>query len=185
MAPKEMVRLGGRSARIEAAVHQAAKDLLDRLDRAEISIPAIAARAGVTPSTIYRRWGDVNEILADVALQRLLPLQAPADTGAARTDLEAWLDQFVDELSSPLGREMIRDLICDPIGPKGTCRCHDYTRSQLEVIAARARRRMDTAFSIDDVIDFVVAPVLYHMLFAERPLGRDAVSSLFDRIAGL
>ncbi len=81
MSPKEMVRLGGRSARIESAVHQAAHDLLAELGRSSISIPAIAARARVTPSTVYRRWGDVSEILADIALRRLRSTNEPADTG--------------------------------------------------------------------------------------------------------
>jgi len=38
---REMIQQGGRSARIQA---------------------------GVTPSTLYRRWGDLSQLLADVAV---------------------------------------------------------------------------------------------------------------------
>ncbi len=36
------------------------RTLLKSMDRAEVTIPLIAAEAGVTPSTIYRRWGDLQ-----------------------------------------------------------------------------------------------------------------------------
>lgn len=38
--------------------------------REGLTVPAIAERAGVTPSTIYRRWGNLRELLSDVAVQR-------------------------------------------------------------------------------------------------------------------
>ena len=59
MAVRERVRIGGRSARIQTAVHAAVRELTAEADRGELTVPMIAARAGVTPSTIYRRWGDL------------------------------------------------------------------------------------------------------------------------------
>ena len=49
MAVKEQVRIGGRSARIQAAVHAAVRELTAEADRGELTVPVIAARAGVTP----------------------------------------------------------------------------------------------------------------------------------------
>ena len=37
--PREMVRQGGRSARIQAEVHAATRALLEQIDRAEITVP--------------------------------------------------------------------------------------------------------------------------------------------------
>ncbi|WP_353622840.1 TetR family transcriptional regulator [Aliirhizobium terrae] len=54
---REMLRQGGRSARIQTAVHEATRELLKTTDRSAITVPMIAEKAGVTPSTIYRRWG--------------------------------------------------------------------------------------------------------------------------------
>ncbi|UNN03809.1 TetR/AcrR family transcriptional regulator [Rhodococcus opacus] len=73
MSPAPGPRPGGRSARIQQAVHASTRKLLDERDRADITVPMIAADAGVTPSTIYRRWGDITELFADVALERLHP----------------------------------------------------------------------------------------------------------------
>ena len=80
MAVKERIRVGGRSARIQSAVHQAVNDLSTTLSRDELTVPQIAAEAGVTPSTIYRRWGDLSALLADVAVARLRPISDPEGT---------------------------------------------------------------------------------------------------------
>ena len=53
-ALKVTPRPGGRSARVQAAVHAATADLIAAHGRAALTVPLIAARAGVTPSTIYR-----------------------------------------------------------------------------------------------------------------------------------
>ena len=55
MNPRTTPRPGGRSARVQAAVHQATRELIEQHGRAALTVPLIAARAGVTPSTIYRR----------------------------------------------------------------------------------------------------------------------------------
>ncbi|MFI6448017.1 helix-turn-helix domain-containing protein [Kitasatospora sp. NPDC050543] len=35
-------------------------------DAAQLTIPAVAERAGVNPTTIYRRWGTPQALLAEV-----------------------------------------------------------------------------------------------------------------------
>ena len=87
-------RPGGRSALVRAKVHQAVLDLLTERGTAELSIPVVAQRAGVNPTSIYRRWRTREGLLADVAMSRLerdLPLP---DTGSLRGDLTAMLDEI-------------------------------------------------------------------------------------------
>jgi len=177
---KERTRLGGRSARIQAAVHEAVERLSAEMDRAELTIPAIAARAGVTPSTIYRRWGGLAELLADVAVQRLRPIADPLDTGSARTDLEAWADQFMEEMSSELGRAMLRD-VCSSSQETGAERCCSYTIDHLQTMADRAARRGER-FDPAEVLDHVVAPIMYRILFGGGQLDQAYVHALIDRV---
>ena len=65
MNPRTSPRPGGRAARVQAAVHQATHALIEEVGRAELTVPLIAARAGLTPSTIYRRGGDLADLLAE------------------------------------------------------------------------------------------------------------------------
>ena len=102
-----------------------------------LTVPAVAARAGVTPSTIYRRWGDLSQLLADVAVEQLQPEQAPPDTGSFYGDLLAWLEQYFDEMSSVPGRAMLRDVLGTP-GHEGAGKCDGFTRQQIEAIRERA-----------------------------------------------
>ena len=137
MTDKSGPRPGGRSARVQAAVHQAVRELQREQGRDGLTVPAAAARAGVTPSTIYRRWGDLSQLLADVAVEQLQPEQAPPDTGSFYGDLLAWLEQYFDEMSSVPGRAMLRDVLGTP-GHEGAGKCDGFTRQQIEAIRERA-----------------------------------------------
>ena len=73
------IRPGGRTARVRAAVLTAAGDALaeqgfDRLDLADV-----ARRAGVGKTTVYRRWGTVAGLVADL-------LDDMADQSSPRSD---------------------------------------------------------------------------------------------------
>ncbi|TGD98301.1 TetR/AcrR family transcriptional regulator [Methylobacterium nonmethylotrophicum] len=171
-------RPGGRSARVQASVHRAARALLARMDRAEVTIPLIAQEAGVTPSTIYRRWGELNELLADVAVERLRPDMVPVETGSGRGDLLAWAEQYAEEMSSGLGREMIRDVLAAE-GADGPRRCCGYARQQIDLIAGRAEARGEAFPDIDKVLDRVIAPILFRILFDEA-LATEQVAGLVD-----
>ncbi|MBI2254076.1 MAG: TetR/AcrR family transcriptional regulator C-terminal ligand-binding domain-containing protein [Proteobacteria bacterium] len=167
MSTRERVRFGGRSARIQEAVHQAVKDLSARTPRADLTIPMIAAKAGVTPSTIYRRWGDLAELLSDVAVSRLRPIADPADCGSQEADLAAWTEQFMEEMSSDACRGMIRDACANP---NDTKQCCGFIQDQLQVIVERAEARGEKPFDLERAMDQIVAPIMYRILFSAKPL---------------
>lgn len=183
--PRSGPRPGGRAARVQAAVHTATRELLAERGRDELTVPLIAARAGVTPSTIYRRWGDIAELLADVALERLRPDSEPPDTGSLAGDLRAWSEQYLDEMSSPVGIAMIRDVLASESAPDGVtipCRCAEFTAAQIEIMLARARQRADNQVpTVDTLMDSVIAPLIYRVLFGPVPPDTDW---LHARLAG-
>lgn len=183
MNDKSAPRPGGRSARIQAAVHQAVKELQKEQGRAELTVPAIAVRAGVTPSTIYRRWGDLAGLLADVAVEQLQPDQPPADTGSFRGDLLGWLVQYFDEMSSDLGRAMLRDVLGTE-GHAGAGKCDGFLRQQIESIRDRAIARGEQPVSAERIVRLVVAPLMYRILFANEAPAMQAIESLFEQTVG-
>jgi AcrR family transcriptional regulator len=158
-------RPGGRSARVQAAIHQAVRELLAEGPREGLTVPAVAARAGVTPSTIYRRWGDLSQLLADVAVEQLRPEGEPADTGAYRSDLASWLEQYRDEMSSGPGQAMLRDVLT-ATREENAGKCLLYCTTQLEIIRTRALARGEQPLPTAVVIERVVAPLMYQLLFA-------------------
>jgi AcrR family transcriptional regulator len=170
MSSLPIPRPGGRSARVQGAVHKATRQLLDEQGRAALTVPMIAARAGVTPSTIYRRWGDLADLLADVAVERLKPDSDPLDTGTIEGDLLAWAEQFRDEMSSELGRAMVRDVVsargAEAMGD--LCPC-----AQLGAVVERGQARGEPVPEVETLMDRVVAPIVYRMMFG-LPLASQA-----------
>ncbi|WP_295471055.1 TetR/AcrR family transcriptional regulator [uncultured Pseudomonas sp.] len=166
---QKQARPGGRSARVQQAIHDAVLALLEEQPRESLTVPLIAARAGVTPSTLYRRWGNLPSLLADVDLCRLRPDQPPDDTGSLRGDLERWLELYVDDLASTPGQAMLRDALA-ATDPGCAVRCTEPTRERLELLLERAHSRGEAAPSLDVLLDGLVAPLIYRTLFgAERP----------------
>lgn len=177
MALKETLRPGGRSARVQQSVHQAVQALLAERERDDVTVPMIAAEAGVTPSTIYRRWGDLPTLLADVAVERLRPDGEPLDTGSLRGDLLAWGEQYREEMSSTPGQTMLRDVLGS--GDNGSsCQCYDYTLSIIQIMLDRAIARGETAPAATQVMDRFVAPVVYRLLFTTEPVSEEKAKEL-------
>jgi AcrR family transcriptional regulator len=158
------LRPGGRSARVQESIHKAVRELLEEQDRATVTVPQIATRAGVTPSTIYRRWGDLSALLADVALARMQPETASADTGTLHGDVQAWADQYLDEMSSEPGRNMLRDVQAS-LKPSY---CATIIGGQLQMILDRYPNEPKP--SVDRLINMVAAPIVFRILFSETPL---------------
>lgn len=174
MAIKEGLRPGGRSARVQESVHSAVRELLEAHERSSITVPMIAARAGVTPSTIYRRWGDLSVLLADVALARLRPDSEPADTGSLRGDLLAWAEQYLDEMSTDVGRNMMRD-VQSSVTPGY---CVSILGGQLQAIVDRYPQ--ETAPSVDRLINLLAAPTVFRILFSAQPLAVEELHALIE-----
>lgn len=168
MSGKTGPRPGGRSARIQQQVHEAVRFLQKTGNPEDLSVPKIAVQAGVTPSTIYRRWGDLQGVLQDVALEAMRPDEDPVDCGSLHDDVLAWLEQYLDELGTVPGRALIRDMISGVGAAPG--HCARFTRQTVDILLDRAVVRGDPVPARDDLMDFVVAPLLYRVLFAaEKP----------------
>ncbi len=176
-----MPRPGGRAARIQAAIFKAVDEL--QLDGEELTVPAIAARAGVTPSTIYRRWGTLADLLSEVAVKRLRPDGEPRDSGDWRADLKGWLEQYAEEMASEPGRAMMRDVLsADRLD--NACTCSVYTCQQLDVIRDRALALGDRPPDTRAIMDRVIAPVIYRILFTREGADGAYVAGLVEDLLG-
>ncbi|SPL70209.1 TetR/AcrR family transcriptional regulator [Acinetobacter stercoris] len=175
------LRPGGRSARIQEAVHCAVLALQQELEQSQITVPMIAMRAGVTPSTIYRRWGDIQQLFSDVAFSKLQPDSLPRDLGSFREDLYAWVEQYYEEYSSSVGRALLKDVLAAQ-DTQTAERCYDLVSQQLDVIRERAIQRNENFIENRLIIEIVVAPLIYMILFSSQQLDLDFVHKLLIRL---
>lgn len=92
---------------LRAALRQMAERGYDGM-----SVDAIAAEAGVTKPTIYRRWRGKAD-LASAAIAALQAEEPPPATGSPRGDLVALLANFRRGLLRPNGMAMIGTLLAE------------------------------------------------------------------------
>jgi AcrR family transcriptional regulator len=80
-----------RSEEAHRAILAAVVELLPKHGLDGLSIEAVAARAGVGKTTIYRHWDTKNDLVVE-ALRQLSPAGPPPDTGSLAGDLESVVD---------------------------------------------------------------------------------------------
>ena len=164
---RTLIRPGGRSERIQLAVHKAVQELTEELPDQHLTVAMIAARAQVPPSTIYRRWQTLQQLLADVASERFLPDTLPADTGTLEGDLTVWLEQLVDDLSSGPGNALLRERMTDVRAARIAA---GYAYQNLVLLCRRCESRGEPPPMPDRLMDLLVAPVIYRIFFAGQTI---------------
>ena len=101
-------RPGGRTARTRDAVFEATLAELGAVGYGHTSVEAIAQRAGVHKTTIYRRWGTKDRLVADTLAHVALVRTEVADTGDIDADMRALARAVVVTLTSPEGLATVR-----------------------------------------------------------------------------
>ncbi|WP_084704454.1 TetR/AcrR family transcriptional regulator [Phaeacidiphilus oryzae] len=172
-------RPGGRSARVVAAVHQAVVELIAELGAEEVTIPLVAARAGVNPTTVYRRWGDMQHLLEAVALHRLRPQDPAPDTGDLGADLHEWAQRTLVSITLPDSQALLRGAVAR--GDSWNA-CIRSRAGQIESILEASLARDEAPPSLERVLDHVVAPIYFRVLIGPEPASPAYVHHLVDEM---
>ncbi|WP_256642152.1 TetR/AcrR family transcriptional regulator [Streptomyces murinus] len=178
-------RPGGRSARVQAAVHQALTELAGERDVNQLTIPAVAERAGVNPTTIYRRWGTLQALLAEVADLRGTDAPPPS-SGDLRTDLEAYAVRTLADLTRPGGIAFFRAEVSSDIDERrnGLRECLRRATAGLDTVLEASRGRGETPPSPERLLDRIVAPLHFRVVFSvpgtDETYARGLVADLFS-----
>lgn len=180
-SPQAGTRPGGRSARVRAAVHRAVKELVAGEPSEALTIPVVAARAGVHATTVYRRWGSVGDLLADVMTSRFSGDFVVPDTGSLRGDLERYASDLAKDLSDPDTLALVRATIGTG-GEQGAAACSADRRSQLEAILERDRARDNQPPTLERTTDAILAPLYYRAVFTNLPLTPEWTQSLVSQL---
>ncbi|WP_322869667.1 TetR/AcrR family transcriptional regulator [Streptomyces goshikiensis] len=181
-------RLRKSPGQVRSAVHQAVIDLLSDPGGADLTIPAVAQRAGVNHTSIYRRWGGREALLADVVVTRLERDSPLADTGTLRGDLKAWAEAGVASIRTPEGRLLIRAVALSMPGSATAQgkRAQQFERrmAAIERIRDRATARGEVPPPLDQILDQLVAPLYLRAIFGIEPPASGYPDLLVDRLLG-
>jgi len=175
------VRPGGRTARVRAAVLEAAGDLLAEHGFARLDLAEVATRAEVGKTTVYRRWrtpaGLTADLLVDMAEQSL----PRADTGSLRGDLTANARLVANTLTDPRQSRLFRAVIAaasfDEAAAVALRRFYDVRLTEWSPCIADAIDRGEAPAGTDPraVLTAVSGPLYYRLLASGDQIDDQAV----------
>jgi AcrR family transcriptional regulator len=189
MTSQPSKRPNGRSNRVKTTVFDAVEALLAEKGGELPSMTEIASYAGVNPTSLYRRWGDVRQLLTEVAVERLMRDHPVPNGGSVRDDVTAWAISVAGAIGNPCGLSLLRIMASDAPSAKHES---DISRTpisrriaELDAMLERGRKRGEPVPTVQDLIEVVLAPLYLHALFLgpiKKPAG---VARLVDRAFAL
>lgn len=184
-------RPGGRTARTrEAALRAVLEELVER-GLGALSIDGVAQRSGIHKTTLYRRWGGLDALLADAATTAMDDAVPIPDTGGLDTDLHALAALIGQNLRHPVTRALVRVLASK--GDRSTWvreasatfwrHRAELTGTLVERGVARGELPADTDRTA--VLETLIAPLYLRLLVTGQPLDGHAVRATAERTAAL
>ena len=146
---------------------QAAISELAESGYAGTTVERIAARAGVAKTTIYRRWGGLNGLLADLMAQYAAREIPVPDTGDFDSDLRAVARAVVASLQHPAIRAAFGSIVAAAIQDQAArevlSRFIAARTALMAVIVRRALQRgaLPDGTDATEVLQIVTAQVYY------------------------
>lgn len=162
-------------------------ELVAEVGIANLTMDAVAARAGVGKATIYRRWSSKEALMLDAWTSVARPVVDP-DTGDIHDDLLALLGGFDQPHDGPdLQRVFPQMVAAARVNPEVAAAYQAWVatrrapmRAVLERAKARGELRADADLEI--VHDLLVAPLLYRWLITEASVDRTVIERLITTV---
>ena len=183
--PAPRKRPGGRTARTGAAVLAATLEILAEDGFGALTIDAVAEKAGVHRTTLYRRWGTRERLVVDaLASQSTTEIPIP-DTGTIQSDTEAIAKMVSANLASPLGRALAQGMVGHGEDDEIRSVTEEFWRTRFErtdVVVNRAIERRELPEDTDPrlVVEMVVATVWFRSIVTRSPVDDALIAQIAD-----
>ena len=182
-----------RSERARRAILQAAADLLLDEGTAQVSMDAVAERAGVSKATIYRWWPSKERLALDALLEWAATGGSPRDTGSLRGDLLALVRPWVREIRRRPFARVIAALVT--AAQSDPAFAEEYRRHFVEQRRAPMRAAFERAIArgeapadldVEVALDLIYGPIYHRLLHGHAALtDRFATSAIDLALAGI
>jgi AcrR family transcriptional regulator len=136
-----------RDPRIDAAILRAAADLLVEIGYSNLTMAAVAQRAGTTKTALYRRWSSKADLVHEAAFPAA-PTALTAPAGDIAADVRAMIAAARDVFTSPVVRAALPGLIADMADDADL---NTRVMQRFTGLFAAVRARMDDAVARGEV----------------------------------
>jgi AcrR family transcriptional regulator len=177
-----------RSKEVHQTILQTTFDLVLRDGFRVVSVESIAATAGVSKATIYRRWPNKAAIVMDaftlkVGSGSLFPKMASA-TESIRLQMRAMAKSFRGS-DGALVKALLAEAQFDPELAKAFHHRWTIPRRKLGMAVVREaiqQGEMPRDVSPGDAIDILYGPIYYRLQMGTGPLSTAYVDGIFRRV---
>jgi len=143
-------RVDRRVRRTRAAVLAAAAEVLGEGGLGAFSLEAVAQRADVARSTLYRHWPDREHLLLDTVAEHG-PVAEDPDTGRLRDDLIAAVGPFSAFVGDGHTRAMLLTMLAEAARDPAVGSLHErMTQARRDLLRRLVRRAVDRGELPDD-----------------------------------
>ena len=182
-------RPGGRSADVTERVHKAITELIVEGGFEACTFSAVAERAGIERSTLYRRFPDRWDAIIETWMERARQDAVP-DLGASfAEDLMSVLRKLVEILESALGPALLRIAVeLRARDDKEFSRTYfDRRMEQLAPMfdAAIARGELPAEVDREALFTFAAGPIYFRMFIAARRVDDDLLHAIVSNVCWL
>jgi AcrR family transcriptional regulator len=176
------VRTGGRSARVREAVLSAVLHELEASGITGLSVEAVASRAGVNKTTIYRRWPTLDDLLVDALTEWSEDANPVPDTGSIEAALLTVGRQLANQLNAGVGRQIAAVVLTAGLRSP---QLRDATRRFFEQQALRATPQIAQAIERGELpantdanalLTTFRAPLFYRMVTTGDAIDDDLIA---------
>ncbi|WP_035853315.1 TetR/AcrR family transcriptional regulator [Cryptosporangium arvum] len=175
---------GRRNERSRRAILAAALELLGETSYAELTVEAIAARAGVGKQTIYRWWRSKGAVILDALTETAATDVVLPDTGDLRADLRAVIRATVAEFADPRLSATTRALTIETLSDDALAeQVRDrLLRPQLDAVKARlsTAREVRPDVDLDQAVELLFGPIYHRWMLRTGPLTESYADGLVD-----
>lgn len=180
-------RLDPRVAQTRLAVYAATLEIIAESGVQAATVERIAERAGVSRSTVYRRWPALAQLYYEAfgTLARRAPQQVRGDTPA---ELLRYLQDYAERLNDDTYCSVLVALLDaawrDPELAEVRASLFDERTSRAAAIvdAGTAAGRLRADLDRRQVMDAIVAPFLYRRVVEQQRISRADVRRLRDDV---
>ncbi len=167
-----------RSSESEEAILKATLQLLKEKPLRDITVDAIARKAGVGKMTIYKWWPSKAYVALDAFRKKMNRVVVMPDTGDTERDLAELLYSIMSFYISPTGRIFSQFLAESQSDPEFAALFREHflkpRRESAGAFLDRAMKQgvIDRTLNREILLDLIFGPMVFRLMAGHAPLNR-------------
>jgi AcrR family transcriptional regulator len=161
--------------------------LIAKHDISGVTVDMVAAKAGVSKATIYRRWPSRNALILDAITIMHRPGAKP-NTGSIRGDLSILLKELLQFLNRRNGGKVFMAFLNEAIRNPKLAEANQKITTEVRaayveaITQAIARGELAADVDVELMIDFLISPFIYRRLTGNSKIEVGDVELIVDTV---